>query len=350
MPTREKRAETFAPAVEQMLLHNPQVSVVMPTYNRGHLIGRSIRSVLNQTYPGFELIIVDDGSNDGTQDVVRQFDDGRIRYIRHEDNRGAAAARNTGIRSAAGAYVAFQDSDDEWLPRKLERQMAILGMLSHEVGVLYSDMWRIGESREEYYHAPHITPDDGIIYTKALANHVFGIGFPTAVLRRECFDRVGMLDEELRALEDSEFYIRLSKHFCFYHLAEPLVNQYVTPVSVMHNPTAVAAALKRILNKYHDDISREPNLELKYQVDIGLWLRLAGQTKEARAFLGQAASGNLVEACRHFVARVRAFGWRWPSISWAIVQLSFLAARARTAGIIRPIVSTARRYRGNNRS
>jgi len=331
-------------------LKTAEVSVIMPTYNRADLIGRSVRSVLEQSYGDFELIVVDDGSTDSTPDVVAGFSDERIRYVRCQENRGAAAARNTGVRAARGAYIAFQDSDDEWLPQKLERQMGTFRHLAPDIGVVYSDMWRISKDRKEYFRAPHTSPEDGLIYSRALGFHVFGIVLQASVIRRECFEKTGLFDEGLRALEDSEFWIRMSRHYRFYHIPEPLVNQYVTPVSVMHNPTAVAAALKRILNKYHDDISREPNLELKYQVDIGLWLRLAGQTKEARAFLGQAASGNLVEACRHFVARVRAFGWRWPSISWAIVQLSFLAARARTAGIIRPIVSTARRYRGNNRS
>jgi len=77
----------------------PAVSVVIPTYNRAHLVGRAIRSVLNQTYQDFEIIVVDDGSTDNTEEVVKSFNDPRIRYIRHEENRGGSAARNTGIRA-----------------------------------------------------------------------------------------------------------------------------------------------------------------------------------------------------------------------------------------------------------
>jgi len=80
----------------------PKVSVVIPTYNRAHLVGRAIRSVLNQTYQDFEIIVVDDGSTDNTKEVVKSFNDPRIRYIRHEKNRGGSAARNTGIRAARG--------------------------------------------------------------------------------------------------------------------------------------------------------------------------------------------------------------------------------------------------------
>lgn len=103
--------------------NNPKVSVIIPTYNRAHLIGRAIKSVLNQTYKDFEIIIVDDGSTDKTEEVVKDFKDERVRYIRREKNKGGSAARNTGIKAARGEYIAFQDSDDEWLPEKLEKQM-----------------------------------------------------------------------------------------------------------------------------------------------------------------------------------------------------------------------------------
>jgi glycosyltransferase involved in cell wall biosynthesis len=102
------------------------VSVVIPTYNRASLLGRAIKSVLEQTYQDFEIIVVDDASTDNTEEVVRNLRDRRIRYLRHEKNRGGSAARNTGIRAAWGQYIAFQDSDDEWLPEKLKKQMEVL--------------------------------------------------------------------------------------------------------------------------------------------------------------------------------------------------------------------------------
>jgi glycosyltransferase involved in cell wall biosynthesis len=100
---------------------NPKVSVIIPTYNRAEYLGRSIQSVLNQTYQDFELIIVDDGSTDNTRDIVAQFHDKRLNYIRHETNLGVAAARNSGVRAARGIYLAFQDSDDEWLEQLICR-------------------------------------------------------------------------------------------------------------------------------------------------------------------------------------------------------------------------------------
>jgi glycosyltransferase involved in cell wall biosynthesis len=102
----------------------PVISVIIPTYNRAHLVGRAIRSVLAQTFQDWELIVVDDGSSDNTEEVVCSFQDPRICYISHEVNRGGSAARNTGIKVARGEYVSFLDSDDEWLPEKLEKQLA----------------------------------------------------------------------------------------------------------------------------------------------------------------------------------------------------------------------------------
>lgn len=130
---------------------NPTVSVIIPTYNRAHLVGRAIQSVLNQTYKDFELIIVDDGSTDNTEDIIKKYQkkDERIKYIRRKKNKGGSVARNTGINAAIGEYIAFLDSDDEWLTEKLERQMKVFKSTSSEVGVVYSGFFRINDRRNE---------------------------------------------------------------------------------------------------------------------------------------------------------------------------------------------------------
>ena len=100
-----------------------KISVIIPTYNRAKELKRSVESVLAQTYDNFELIIVDDGSKDNTQEVIASIPDERIRYIKLEQNRGAAGARNEGVRASKCDLIAFQDSDDIWREEKLERQM-----------------------------------------------------------------------------------------------------------------------------------------------------------------------------------------------------------------------------------
>ena len=117
-------------------LENALVSVVVPTYNRESTIVRSINSILEQTYQNLECIIVDDGSSDHTKDVVSQIEDSRVRYIKLNQNRGPSVARNVGIRESRGDYIAFNDSDDLWLPDKLEIQMAKLEAEA-EAGMIY---------------------------------------------------------------------------------------------------------------------------------------------------------------------------------------------------------------------
>lgn len=117
----------------------PKVSVVIPTHNRSSLLRRAIQSVLDQTYQDFEIIVVDDASTDDTEAVVKGFADERIRYVRHSENRGEAASRNTGIRLAKGEYIAGHDDDDVWLPPKLEKQVKAFEKASPKVGVVSPD-------------------------------------------------------------------------------------------------------------------------------------------------------------------------------------------------------------------
>ena len=142
------------------MAEKPTVSIIIPTYNRAHLIDRSIQSVLNQTYQDFELIVVDDGSTDNTEDIIRQFQekDKRIKYIKHDKNKGGSAARNTGIKNSRGEYIAFQDSDDEWFPEKLEKQIEIIECTDPKVGIVYSDMFKIYNKNIKYFHSPAIMP------------------------------------------------------------------------------------------------------------------------------------------------------------------------------------------------
>ncbi len=172
---------------------HPAVSIVLPTYQRGALIGRAIRSVLEQTYGDFELLIIDDGSTDDTAAAVARFRDPRLHYRRLDVNRGVAAARNVGIRHAAASLLAFQDSDDEWLPTKLERHLHAFAGCGPDVGVVYSDMERIwSDGRTEYHRSPDLVPGQ-LIDPRTRFYQVCRIGIQATVIRRECFTEVGAL-------------------------------------------------------------------------------------------------------------------------------------------------------------
>ncbi len=116
----------------------PDVSVIIPIYDRSEFLCTAIASVLAQTLQDFEIIVVDDASADDTQEVVGNLDDGRIRYIRHEINKGVAATRNTGVLNSKGKYIAFLDDDDEWFPEKLKKQFDLLETRPRIVGGVYT--------------------------------------------------------------------------------------------------------------------------------------------------------------------------------------------------------------------
>lgn len=287
----------------------PKVSVIIPTYNRAHVLGRSVRSVLDQSYGDFELVIVDDCSTDNTKETVQRLADERIRYIRLDKNSGTPATpTNRGIEVAQGEYIAVQDSDDEWLPDKLEKQMKAFNDAPAEVGIVYTDAWRVRENgKKEYWPTPRIVPDDGIIYDEALAYRVIGIGTHTLVIKKECFDKVGLFDTELPNLIDTELLIRMSKFYCFYHIAEPLVNYYVTSGSVSSTNESAIVARKLILEKHYRDISRNKKVLATHYFGIGDLYCLDGEIEEGRHYLMKAVAAYQLD--------VR-------SLLWALISLS----------------------------
>lgn len=221
---------------------NPTVSVIIPTYNRAHLVARAICSVIAQTYQDFEIIVVDDASKDNTEEVVRRLGDHRIRYIQHEGNRGGSAARNTGIRAAHGEYIAFLDSDDEWLPEKLERQVASLRAKPSGVGVAYTRFWRVKEG--EYTGPWPRKCAEGNVFLHQLSGLTTS---PTScmLLRATCFDVAGLFDEELPARQEDELKIRLSRAFEFTTVHEPLVKIH------LDSNLRISAEYRSILDAMH---------------------------------------------------------------------------------------------------
>ena len=127
----------------------PKVSVVVLTHNRPDMLCRAVSSILNQTFQDFEIVLVDDASTDNTPEVVRGLGDARIKYIRHKENRGEAAAANTGVTSSSGEYIAFLHDDDEWLPEKLGQQVRLLESSPPTVGAVYTGFLRIDRSTKK---------------------------------------------------------------------------------------------------------------------------------------------------------------------------------------------------------
>ena len=267
----------------------PKISVIIPTYNRAYLIGRAIKSVLNQTYQDFEIIVVDDGSTDNTEKVVKSFNNAKISYIRHEKNRGEAAARNTGIKAAKNEYIAFQDSDDESFSQRLEKQVIIFEEESQKIGLVYSDMISIDEKGKKHYVKPaEFTPKDKFIYKKALNYERVCIGIGTSLIRKNCFEVAGFFDEKIPYFVDAEFFIRLSKYFYFYHISEPLINfyrmNYDSDENLNRSLKNLIISRKLILKKYFSDIKKDREILANHYLGLCISLYENNEYEEAKKY------------------------------------------------------------------
>lgn len=248
----------------------PKVSVVIPTYNRAHLISRAIHSVLNQTYQDLEIVIIDDGSIDNTEEIVKSFEDERIVYLRHSKNKGASAARNTGIKASKGDYIAFQDSDDEWFPDKLERQVNTFDNAPSEIGIVYSGFYRIEADKKTYIPGDYIVQKDGNIHNELLKGNF--VGTPAVLIKKECFKNNRYFNETLPALEDWEMWVELSKHYQFKYIDEPLLYSYSMPNSVNLNKKNLLKAREMILAIHLNDFNKNKKLLSDHYLSIGIEL------------------------------------------------------------------------------
>ncbi|AKB67311.1 glycosyltransferase family 2 protein [Methanosarcina mazei] len=266
-----------------MRSQNPKVSVVIPTYNRAHLLPRAIQSVLDQTYQDLEIIIVDDGSRDNTERVIKNFKDERIRYIQHNQNKGASAARNTGIRESRGKYIAFQDSDDEWFSNKLEKQIEAFADAPPEVGIVYSGFYRIEADRKLYLPSDQLSLKEGNIHNELLKGNF--VGTPTVLMKKECFRNQRYFNESLPALEDWELWIELSKYYTFRYIKKPLLCSYSTPNSINLNENNMLKAHEIILLTHLDDFSKNKKNLSEHYYDIGTGLCSIGNFNNGKNYL-----------------------------------------------------------------
>jgi glycosyltransferase involved in cell wall biosynthesis len=207
------------------------VSVVLATYNSERFLAEAVRSILAQTYTNLELIVVDDGSTDGTRDLVDGFlADGRVKYV-YQKNAGQPSADNAGIAQARGSFIAFNDADDVWMPDKLERQMPLFDH-SRRVGVVYSPLLYIDEAGEPVSMWPMSRYGGRVTDQLFVTNFV---SFSSAIVRRECFDTVGLFDEHLAQAYDYDLWLRISTEFEFALLDEPTVYYRVWPGQMSRN-------------------------------------------------------------------------------------------------------------------
>lgn len=260
----------------------PVVSVIVPTYNRSGLLARALRSVLQQTMTDWEVIILDDGSTDQTPAIVHAHADPRIRYFARP-HRGVAAARNEALEYARASFIAFLDSDDEWVPLKLERQVTQLAAAPPSVGIVYSGFTTVHEATGR--HRVYTPPAYGraMIFAKLLETH--WITFSTVLARREVFETVGRFNARLRTGSDREWLLRAARRYAFDFLPDSLALYYQHPATSMQRDLRGRITLiETILDEFGDELRRRPPLHAhKYTNLADLHLQLQEHVPARRA-------------------------------------------------------------------
>ena len=226
----------------------PKVSVVIPTHNRASFLRSAIQSVLNQTFQDFEIIVVDDASEDETPEVIQSFTDPRIQYVRHETNKGQGVTRNNGMSRVSGEYVAFLDDDDEWLPQKLEQQVSLLDSTPARVGLVYTG-FRKTDALTKQVIAEVIPEKRGDLFDQMAINNWIGT-CSTVVVRSSVFEKAGLFDEGLASGADYDMWLRISKEFAIEYICEHLVRYTVHDNRISTNFEAQIRGIERQLEKY----------------------------------------------------------------------------------------------------
>lgn len=277
----------------------PLVSIITPTYNRSDLIGRAIKSVQAQTFQDWEHIIVDDASTDDTSAVVESFqsDDRRIMYVQHQVNRKGGAARNSGIKAATGEYLAFLDSDDEWYPEKLEKQLALFDSSElGDVGIVTCGLRERGVDGSERVKLPkrrgwvrdallQFTSDGFLVH-------------PGFILNRKVNEPNVLWDEKLPAYQDWDYLVSASEGRQLDYVAEPLVLRHVQDERV-HSVKNVAAASEMVIEKYQEELASKPRLLQKYHLLSAHALFQNGDKRKSFAHVRAGIRAN-PKAFRHY--------------------------------------------------
>lgn len=233
--------------------NEPLVSVIIPTYNRGRLILNSVTSVLNQTYKNIELIVVDDCSTDNTEEILKSIDDSRIKYVKLEKNSGACIARNKGIELSDGEFIAFNDSDDLWLPEKINSQLDFLYENNAEIS--FCKMECRTPENNFIHNFPNIEFDrkisykDLLKYNSASTQTIFG--------KTDCFKEI-FFDATMPRLQDWDEVLRLSQKFSVFYQNKILVHTFFQKDSISTHPEKGVLAMEMLFEKHKDAILSDP--------------------------------------------------------------------------------------------
>ena len=318
---------------------DPQVSVILPTYNRAQLLPAAIQSVLDQVYVDLELIVVDDGSTDSTLDILHRFTDPRIRVLAQE-NRGIGSALNAGIKAARGSYIARIDSDDRWLPELLTVEVPILED-KPEAGVAYARaqaMDQDGRPLPQILGAPPKYPGDAF---KSFVYGDFGCAI-TALIRRDPLEKVGFFDETLVGNEDWDLWIRLSRVTRFVFIDRVLANFRMHPGRTTAGASGKFAAITQGRIQVLDKVFSQPSLP----ASVLSIRKQAYRNAHIDAALRWLSAEKQREALEHFWQAIRLGGnplVTTARILYLILFYRYLSKRAWGIRLVESLVRARRR-------
>lgn len=239
-------------------MKRPDISIIVPTYNRAGMIHRAIESIKVQTFNDWELIVVDDASTDNTEEIIRTYvkNDQRIRYLKHEKNKGGSVARNSGIQISKGSYIAFLDDDDRWHPEKLRLQYDYLQNYP-ETGLIYSGFCYVDYETDKIIK--RVRPRyQGNVSSIILKTNI--IGSPTPLIRSECFQRAGLFDDQLTSCQDWDMWIRISQYYSFAYFKECLAEVTMHGRQISSNLSSKIDSRNKLLDKYFYFIEKKPSI------------------------------------------------------------------------------------------
>jgi glycosyltransferase involved in cell wall biosynthesis len=268
----------------------PLVSVIIPAFNREETISYCLDSVLAQTYDKFEVIVIDDVSTDNTVSVVRDRSDPRVRCVVLDRHSGAQAARNRGILEAKCDWIAFHDSDDEWLPDKLERQISVLAERAYDPWTfVYGNAFRLNKTTglRSLYILPVV---EGSKQYATLLRAPAPL-FPTMLASKRAIEKIGYLDEAVPSFQEWDTSIRLAKYCTILHLREPLMVYHVgNRGAISGSGTRHVEGWHYIISKYENDIKELCGEETWRRLNVQLLWRCLnfGLTEHYDRYLSEA--------------------------------------------------------------
>jgi len=277
----------------------PRVSVVLPTYRRPQQLARAIATVQAQTITDWELIVVDDndpGHPDRLhteQALAQHLVDTRVRFLRHDENRGGSAARNSGIRAARGAWIAFLDDDDEWHATKLERQLELSDGSASDVALVYcrSHTLHNGTGQESAYRSE---PDKCDVRGLLRRNHIGGTS--CVMCRADALHEVGLFDEALASRQDIDLYVRLADRYAFAFVDAPLVTMNLhADGRISTNLRSKVKGHIQFYEKHRELIEADPIALRTRLKEIGRFLLASHDLVAARRVLSRAWSLEVLD-------------------------------------------------------